>query len=207
MPGDTARAGDFVNPGDVAGVSTDPRRMLLADSGQTMADVSGGMGPFDPGGLRATVNESGAIDFARSAPLGVEELAGGAFDPGISKAVMDANSGGPSWMPAWLKNGVELANKNPGAARLAGGLVSGGMQVVGGIGSAMLNKSAMSDKIASDEKLLERRAALEAQSADKRGKSYFDANLGFAPSGQVLRRPDGTLVFSGSRLVTSRMGG
>ena len=79
---------------------------------------------------------------------------------------------------------------------------------LGGAGQALLNQQTEEEKIQGAKDLLSQKTEEEARiAANKKaaiqGGSYFDAPLGFRPSGAPLRRPDGTLVYPG--LIRSRV--
>lgn len=117
---------------------------------------------------------------------------------------------GGGYQPGGIIDSVlKFANENQ---TLTGGMVSGALGVVGGIGSALLNKSTAEKKMEADKELLSQKTVEDLKAAENKramiqSGSYFDSKLGVsAPQAtRQLRRPDGTLVYAQPGLITGQM--
>lgn len=107
-----------------------------------------------------------------------------------------------------LDSTLDWANKNPFVAG-AGLQVAGGL--LKGVGDNQTAKDIQERKIQGEKELQAQKTAQQLALEEERRKkiqagSYFDAKIPFRPSGQPLRRPDGSLVYpSNSPLLASRV--
>lgn len=170
---------------NIGGVSKNAGQMLVADAGNTMTDVG-------PGLLNTP---------AADVTAGAGDMFGGG-------EVYDA---GTSYMAPPAEKGL-LSSFSGLSQPVQYGLVAGGLQVGGGILKGIGDRSTaleIADKKAqTDKELLEQKRIQDEKAAeDKRARvqsgSYFDANIPIkAKKGAVLRRPDGTPVYSGPLLFS-----
>jgi len=136
-----------------------------------------------------------------------ETLSMAGESPGGMMPTVQAD-GSVSWgkrLMGIINSGLETGQKNKD---VVGPLITGGVMALGGAGQALLNQQTEEEKIQGAKDLLSQKTEEEARiAANKKaaiqGGSYFDAPLGFRPSGAPLRRPDGTLVYPG--LIRSRV--
>lgn len=179
----TAAGGDIVNAADVSGTPTAGQEFLkvAAAPSATMTDVPVGSGDA------ANIAVTNAYGSGYS--LAADDAAAGAS---ASTALTGAGSSNGILGDIW-----QWAKDHPGPAATIAGTAMG---AIGGIGKGALEYSAVEKKIAADKALLSQKTqeqlALEAgkRAAIKSG-SYFDAAVPVKPSGQPLRRPDGSLVY------------
>lgn len=171
------------------GTPSTGQELLLADAGTTMTDV--GPGLVEQGGA---LSETGAFDMGQFAPQ----------DVGLTPASQSQ----PGLIDSWMK----FSKENP-VATVVGAQLAGG--VIQGIGAAQRQDEAL----ASQERMQERNISAQRELLDQRledakameefkrrftqAGSYFDATPKVKPAAdKVLRRPDGTPVYSGGVIST-----
>jgi hypothetical protein len=122
---------------------------------------------------------------------------GGTATSGLNAAGAEVGAGGvagPS--KGIIGNSLDWLNANPGMRQLVGT----GVQFLSGMG-----------KNASDKEIMERKAALELQNKESflgnlQSRSLNQNPLGIAPGGgRVLRRLDGTPVYSSSGIISNAL--
>lgn len=182
-------------------------------------------------GLAASGGEEAAPSLAENvAQTGVAETpADAALPPAAAPEASSeivAQTGTPTADVSASSNVANTGLQNPPAAESSEGLISrimgwaeknprfavaGGLQVLGGIGQNLTQNQIMDKKTSSDKELLARKYAEEEKAAAARramvqSGSYFSGALPFsATSAKPLRRPDGSLVYTGG-LIGNAMG-
>lgn len=180
---------------------TGAQKIVLADAGNTMTDVSPGYG--DAGEMTSSLQ---SLSNPPPEPIvGSEAYSTGAGTggKGLIGSVMD-----------WAK-------ENPDMAQAAGTVAGGALQVAGGVGAALLRSSDTEKQTAANSSMLDRRIQAEKDLQDKKvanaieleewkrkfaqAGSYFDSALPFKPAADTtLRRPGGAPVYKPG-LIASAM--
>ncbi len=163
------------------------------------ADIDlGGENSFDNGQMQGIVDQGPAAIPDTQSPAPWEERSRVYRAPGLVEQYMNPL--------------VDWANQNPGASKLIGAIGGGALTMAGGVGAALLNKSAAEMKIEADRALASQKTEeLLKEAQNKRamvqGGSYFDSRIGVtAPvKTRQLRRPDGSLVFAQPGIIASEM--
>ena len=171
---------------------------------QSIIENSTGLNVNPADALQATTSTTG--DFIGLAPtqnIGLGSATGpSVFNGAASGASLAQDNGGG------IINSILNWGKNNQ------GLASGLINVVGGALKGMGDRETaleMTDrKIAGDMALLDRRTQEQieldnAKRAAVQSGSYFDAKTNIRPGDNVLRRPDGSLVYGGGGLINSQM--
>lgn len=164
------------------------------------------------------VNDASVVDAPSTAGTPSAENYAEAY-PGSSQGTggLDMSNSNPaSYKPGGIIDGfMKMVNgMTPQQATLAGALGAGALGVVGGIGSALLNKDTAEKRIQADKDLLAQKTTEEQKAAENKramiqSGSYFDAKIGVAAptTPRPLRRPNGALVYAQPGIVAGAMQG
>lgn len=201
----SAPAGGIVSDTMAAsGISTDPAKFLQTASvspnlSGTMTDVSPGLvDAASTGATAAPVSDPGTVsnDWLR-AGAGMD---GGGFAPGAGGPPPTSGSG---IIDSIMKFGKENQMLSSGIMQVGGSMIKG-------MFDSNTANEVMDKRIAADRELLTQKTT-EAQRLEEwkrrftQGGSYFDAQVNMKPKSNVLRRPDGSVVYAQPGIITGAM--
>lgn len=174
------------------GINTNAQQFLVADSGTTMTDVSGGMVNATPASGPFPMEGPGAFDQFGSQAM-----------PGAAGGTVFDGAQGPGIIDSVLRFGKENPLVTAAGLQLGGGIIKG-------IGDNVTANELMDRRVGADAALLDDRARKEQELEEWKRKfkqegSYFDSKIPVKTGSTVLRRPDGSPVYGPNGIINQTM--